>query len=123
MLENIFLIATAIIFLPYGVICFLKPSMLSEAAGVSAVSATGTTELRAMYGGLQGAIGVLAITAFFSPTLVNPFLVALITISAGLLLGRIAGLIMDGGYTGYTGMALGFEIVLLIGALYLYLIY
>ena len=123
MLENIFLIATAIIFLPYVVMCFLKPGMLSDAAGVSAVSATGTTELRAMYGGLQGAIGVLAITAFFNPTLVNPFLVVLITISAGLLLGRIAGLIMDGGYTRYTGMALGFEIVLLICALYLYLIY
>jgi hypothetical protein len=103
--------------------CFLKPGLLSEAAGVSAVSVTGTTELRAMYGGLQGAIGMLAIAAFFNPTLVNPFLVALITISAGLLLGRIAGLIMDGGYTRYTGMALGFEIVLLICALYLYLIY
>jgi hypothetical protein len=51
---------------------------------------------------LQGAIGVLAITAFFNPTLVNPFLVVLIIISAGLLLGRIAGLIVDGGYTGYT---------------------
>ena len=63
--------------------------MLSDAASVSAVSATGTTELRAMYGGLQGAIGVLAITAFFTPTLVNPFLVALITISVGLLLGWI----------------------------------
>ena len=48
MLENIFLIATAILFLPYGVMCFLKPGMLSKAAGVSAVSATGTTELRAM---------------------------------------------------------------------------
>ena len=87
MLENIFLIATAILFLPYGVMCFLKPGTLSKAAGVSAISVTGTTELRAMYGGLQGAIGVLAITAFFNPTLVNPFLVAIITISAGLLLG------------------------------------
>ena len=123
MLENIFLIATATLFLPYGVMCFLKPGTLSKAADVSAVSATGTTELRAMYGGLQGAIGVLAITAFFDPTLVNPFLVAIITISAGLLLGRIAGLIMDGGFTGYTGLALGLEIVLLICALYLYLIY
>ena len=123
MLENIFLIATAIIFLPYGVICFLKPAMLSEAAGVSAVSSTGITELRAMYGGLQAAIGVLAITAFFIPALVNPFLIALITVSAGLLIGRIAGLVMDGGYRGYTGMALGFESALLLGALYLHFIH
>ena len=123
MLENIFLIATAIIFLPYCVICFLKPAMLAEAAGVSAVSSTGITELRAMYGGLQAAIGVLAITAFFIPALVNPFLVALITVSAGLLIGRFAGLVMDGGYTGYTGMALGFESALLLGALYLHFVY
>ena len=120
MLENVFLIATAIIFLPYGIMCFVKPGMLSEAAGVSAVSSTGTTELRAMYGGLQGAIGVLAIAAFFIPSLVDPFLVALITVSAGLLFARIAGLIIDGGFTGYTGMALGFETVLLLGAFYLY---
>ena len=123
MLENIFLIATAIIFLPYGIFCFLKPAMLSEAAGVSAVSSTGTTELRAMYGGLQAAVGVLAIVAFFNSLLVDAFLVALITVSAGLLIGRTAGLIMDRGYTGYTGMALGFETLLLLGALYLHFVH
>lgn len=118
MLQDIFLIATAIIFIPYGVLCFFKPEMLAKSAGVEATSATGQTELRAMYGGLQSAIGVLAVVAFFHPPLTIPFLVALTAVTAGLLFPRIAGLIMDGEYTGYTGMALGFETVLLAGALF-----
>ena len=75
-----------------------------------------------MYGGLQGAIGILAIVAAFHPPLVDPFLVTLTTVTAGLLCARTAGLVMDRGYTGYTGMALGFESVLLAGALYFLLV-
>ena len=66
---------------------------------------------------------MLAIVAFFNSLLVDAFLVALITVSAGLLIGRTAGLIMDRGYTGYTGMALGFETLLLLGALYLHFVH
>ena len=36
-------------------------------AGVAATNATGTVELRAMYGGLQTAIGALALLAGLSP--------------------------------------------------------
>jgi hypothetical protein len=118
MLENVFLVGTAIIFLTYGALCFVKPGTLSGAAGITAVSATGTTELRAMYGGLQGAVGILAIVAVFKPDLVDACLVTLTTVTAGLLCARTVGLVMDRDYTGYTGMALVFESVLLAGALY-----
>lgn len=119
MLEKGFLIICAAVWLPYGIMCFINPSLLADTAGVAAVSATGTTEIRAMYGGLQAAVGALAATAFIRPTLVHSFLVTLTTVSAGLLSARVAGYFLDAGYTGYTGMAMGLEAVLLSSSLYL----
>jgi hypothetical protein len=118
MLERGFLVLCAIVWLPYGAVCFFDPSLLADSAGVMASSATGATEIRAMYGGLQGAVGALAAIALFRPTLVQSFLVTLLTLSAGLLSARLAGYFLDGGYTGYTGMAIGFETVLLSSSIY-----
>jgi hypothetical protein len=118
MLERGFLVLCAIVWLPYGAVCFFDPSLLADSAGVMASSATGATEIRAMYGGLQGAVGALAAIALFRPTLVQSFLVTLLTLSAGLLSARLAGYFLDGGYTGYTGIAIGFETVLLSSSLY-----
>ena len=118
MALKIYVVICAATFLPYGLMCFLNPELLIDSAGIQAVSAAGTTELRAMYGGLQASVGVLAISALFRPSLSAGFLVTIATVMAGLLLARLAGLLIDGGFTGYTGMALGFEVTLLSIALY-----
>jgi len=118
MLERSFLVLCTIVWLPYGVVCFFDPSLVADLAGITASSATGTTEIRAMYGGLQAAVGVLATIALFRPTLFKFFLVTLLTLSAGLFSARVAGYFLDGGYTGYTGMAIGFEAALLSSSLY-----
>jgi hypothetical protein len=110
MLEKGFLILTAIVWVPYGLMCFLDPAGLAESTGVVASTPTASTEIRAMYGGLQTAIGALALVAIFKPGLVKSALVCFATLSAGLLTARLLGLAMDGGYTSYTGMAIGFEI-------------
>ena len=110
MLEKGFLILTAIVWVPYGVMCFLDPAALAESTGVVASTPTASTEIRAMYGGLQTAIGVLALLAIFKSGLARSALVCLATLSAGLLTARLLGLAIDGGYTAYTGMAIGFEI-------------
>jgi hypothetical protein len=57
MAARIFLGLSALIWLPYGLLCFFQPAGLAESAGVTFTNATGATELRAMYGGLQAAIG------------------------------------------------------------------
>jgi hypothetical protein len=111
MFERGILILSAVIWLPYGVYCFFQPGALAEAAGVVASSPTGTTELRAMYGGLQMAIGALALTAVFKSRLVSGALLALVFLTGGLASTRLAGALIDGGFSGYTGGALGFEIV------------
>jgi hypothetical protein len=110
MFERGVLIFSAIIWLPYGAYCFLQPGALADAAGVVATSPTGTTELRAMYGGLQMAIGALALGAVFKPRLVSGVLLALVFLTGGLASTRLLGVVIDGGFSGYTGGGLGFEV-------------
>ena len=55
--KRIFLLVSTLVWLPYGIYCFFAPGFLAGAAGVAALSPTGRTELRAMYGGLQAGIG------------------------------------------------------------------
>ena len=68
--------------------CFFDPGSLEEIAGVGARSTTGTIELRAMYGGLQAALGALAGAALLRPALERPALVALAFVCGGLFLGN-----------------------------------
>jgi len=110
MAARIFLIVSTFIWLPYGVFCFFQPGFLEGAAGVSAINATATTELRAMYGGLQAAIGVLAALAVVREPLRRPALVTVGFLSAGLGMSRLAGVALDGDLSPYTASAIVFEL-------------
>ena len=113
MAARIFLGLSALIWLPYGILCFLQPELLAGdgSAGLVAATATGSTELRAMYGGLQAAIGVLVGLAVFRPGLVQPALLTTAFLTTGLAVARLSGALIDGGFSGYTLGALGFEIL------------
>jgi len=110
MAVRIFLAAMAIVWLPYGLYCFLDPSALRSMAGVTATTPTALTELRAMYGGLQSAIGALALLATVRRDLERPALVMLAALLPGLASARILGLVLDGSWSSYTAMGLAFEI-------------
>ena len=86
------------------------PGYLAEAAGVTAASTTGTIELRAMYGGLQAAIGLFAAAALIRPELRRPALLSLGSLTAGLGLARLAGIALDGEISAYNGFATVFEL-------------
>jgi hypothetical protein len=100
-----------LIWLPYGVFCFFQPGYLDEAAGLVARSATASTEIRAMYGGLQAAIGCFTLTALVRPALERSALLMLAFLCSGLAVARLGGLVADGGFSGYTAGGLGFEIL------------
>jgi hypothetical protein len=110
MAVRIFLAAMAIVWLPYGLYCFLDPSALRTMAGVTATTPTAMTELRAMYGGLQSAIGALALLATVRRDLERPALVMLAALLPGLAAARLLGLVLDGSWSSYTAMGLAFEI-------------
>ena len=107
--TRVFLGLSALVWLPYGIFCFFQPGYLGEAAGVTIGSTTGSIEIRAMYGGLQAAIGVLATLAIYRPDWVRPALVTLLFLPAGLGSARLLGAALDGEVSAYTGFALVFE--------------
>ena len=107
---RLFLGFNVLVWLPYGVFCFFQPGYLGEAAGLAIQGSTAATEVRAMYGGLQAAIGCFALAALVRPHLSSAALLTLAFLCTGLALGRLGGLAVDGDVSGYTGGAVGFEI-------------
>jgi len=110
MAARIFLGLSVLVWLPYGLWCFLDPAQLAGSAGVAFQSPTGSTELRAMYGGLQAAIGALALGGVLRVSLERPALIALLFLTTGLASARISGVLLDGSPSAYTTAGLGFEV-------------
>lgn len=100
--RRLFLAANALLWIGYGLFCLARPGFLDEAAGIAARTTTATTELRAMYGGLQIAIGVIAAAALLRPALEDAAIGTIGTLAAGLFTGRAIGALLDGGLSGYT---------------------
>ncbi len=117
--QRIFLAISVIIWLPYGIYCFLQPDSLEAAAGLASTTPAGRTEIRAMYGGLQAALGGLALAAFFKAQWVRPALTAIAVLTGGLFLARLVGALMDGSFTTYTTGALIFELLSALAATWL----
>jgi hypothetical protein len=107
---RIFLALSTLVWLPYGAYCFLHPAYLDQAAGVASQTATGMTEIRAMYGGLQIGIGLLALAGLLRDGFRRHALVTLAFLCGGLCTTRLAGAFLDGGFSSYTTGALVFEI-------------
>lgn len=119
MAIRIFLAISTLIWLPYGVYCFVHPGYLGEAAGVISMTATGMTEIRAMYGGLQVGIGLLALAGLLHDSFRSQALMMLAFLCGGLCSARIAGAVMDGGFSSYTASALVFEVGSTVAAVWL----
>ena len=111
MATRVFLSLSALVWLPYGIFCFFQPGFLEGAAGVVALSPTGSTELRAMYGGLQAALGVAALLGVARPSFAPQVLKMLAWVCGGLGSSRLIGAALEDGWSAYTGFALGFEFV------------
>jgi len=79
-------------------------------AGVTASTPTGTTEIRAMYGGLQAALGVMSAFALIRPSYSHVAATALCFAMSGLFLARFIGFMLDASGSEYTYGALVFEL-------------
>lgn len=107
--TKIYLMLSVLLWLPYGIFCVFQPGYLGEIAGVVASTPTGTTEIRAMYGGLQAGIGIMCVFALLRPSFAQPALVALCCLAGGLFLARLSGFVIDGSGSEYTYGTLVFE--------------
>lgn len=109
--TRVFLGLSVLVWLGYGLYCFFVPTVVAEGAGFIASTPTATTELRAMYGGLQMALGIMAALALLNETWVKPALFGLAAVTAGLFSARLIGAAIDSSFSLYTNGALGFEFV------------
>ncbi len=105
------------IFFGYGVVCLFSPSMPADYAGISLPTSSGETEIRAMYGGLQAALGAFLVGCAFSANRQAEGLRVMVFLIGGLALGRAFGLLLDG-LTSYNIYALAYEASVAVVALW-----
>jgi hypothetical protein len=108
-LTTVYLLISVLIWLPYGLYCVFVPEYLEGAAGLVATTPTGTTEIRAMYGGLQASIGVMCATALARAEMARSAIPAIAFLASGLFLARLVGFGLDGSASDYTNGVLVFE--------------
>jgi hypothetical protein len=100
-LIRIFLAVNSLFWLPWGLVNLIWPeSWAGEVIpGMNVYdlsSAVARTEVRAMYGGLQMAIGIFAILGAFRPRYRDSAFVFFVLALTGLALCRLAGMIVEG---------------------------
>ena len=94
----------------YGAWCFADPGLLRDAAGISALNATGSVDLRATYGGLQMAVGVLLVAGALRAAMTRQVLLAYGVLCAGIGLARVVAALLESEWSGYTVVAICFEL-------------
>ena len=104
-----YLIFTALVWLPWGLICIFNTGMITDVIGVSGLSPSGTTDMRAMYGGFQTAVGLMALLALYDQRYLRQLLVTLAFMGSCLALSRSYGLYIDGSASIYTFGVLSYE--------------
>lgn len=110
-LTRLFLGFTALAFAGYGAACLVAPEIVADAAGLGLASDVARAEVRAMYGGLQIAVGALAAAALLRPALQPGVLLALAFVFAGLAGGRLVGLAVEAAPGAYNAGAFAYELV------------
>src|SRR5262245_42153406 len=106
---RVFLALEALVWLPYGLYCLVRPETLLGNAGVGIATPTGASELRAMYGGLQIALGAVCLLGLLRREQARSALLAIGVVTGGLAIARTLGTLIDGGFSSYTATALVFE--------------
>jgi hypothetical protein len=119
-LTTIFLWFSAIGWIGYGLYCLMQPTALAAIAGVASTTTTGLIELRAMYGGVQTAVGVFTLIGILNARWRPGVLLGLACVYFGLCTARTGSALMAGEWSQYTVGALAFEWTSALLALYLF---
>ena len=104
-----FLILTGLLIAGYGLYCLFNPMILHQYTGMGLSDPTAVTEIRAMYGGLQCAMGLYLLHCGLQPSRLGQGLLVSVFVFAGLAGARAYGLAVDGGDNGYNFAATLYE--------------
>ena len=117
--TRIFLGLTGLGWFGYGLFCLLQPEQMASITGLATQTAFAVTELRTMYGGVQMAIGLVALYGALKPASTRWALQFQTVIYLGLAPTRTLSALATGDMSSYTLGGIGFESVCLIIALLL----
>ncbi|MDE0887533.1 MAG: DUF4345 family protein [Myxococcota bacterium] len=104
-----YLIVTLLVWLPWGLQCIFNTGNVADVIGVAGVDATGNTDIRVMYGGVQFAVGLMAALALYDGRHFEKVLWCLAFLGSCMALSRFYGLMIDDSGTLYTWGVLGYE--------------
>jgi hypothetical protein len=100
-----------ILFVPFGLWILSDPTPLAAITERPIPTPTAITESRAVDGGLVIGLGLLFVLGALDPTKTRTALLAMLLTLGGAFLGRIVGVVLDGGTAGTYKVA-AFELVL-----------
>ena len=112
-----YLIFTLMVWLPWGLICIFDTQTIAEIIGVTSVNPTGNTDIRAMYGGVQLGVGLMAALALYDRAYFENLLFTLAFLGSCLALSRSYGIVVDDSGTLYTWGVIGYEYFAAISAI------
>ncbi|MEO9968990.1 MAG: DUF4345 family protein [Hyphomonadaceae bacterium] len=104
-----YLMLAVIVWLPWGMLCIFNVQLIETIIGVTSTSVDGTSDIRAMYGGAQTGVGLMAAFALYNRTYVTEALFALAFLGTSMAFARSYGLIVDGSWTFYTSSIAVYE--------------
>jgi Domain of unknown function (DUF4345) len=109
-LGKVILWISAIVFIPYGLLCLLNPELPAGYAGLTMGSGDAFVEIGAMYGGLQTGFGLFCLLGALREDFFRPALTALLLIVGGLALARLYSTLTSAvPVSGYTWAAMAYE--------------
>lgn len=115
--ARLYLALSGLLLAVYGIACLLNPQLVAQLTGLIIATPTALTEVRAMYGGLELALGVYFLCTAALAETTRQGLFCLLLCLGGLALARAVGMLIDGGDNGYNAGALAYEAISAILAL------
>ncbi|WP_394560631.1 DUF4345 family protein [Aquipseudomonas alcaligenes] len=94
---RLFLIVQILLLAGFGLAYFIRPQETANLSGMLLMEPAAITDVRAYYGGLQLGLVVWLGLALLRADLLRPTLMLLVLLYASLFLGRLGGLVLDGG--------------------------
>jgi len=119
-LTLIVLLLSALSLLGFGVALTYAPIEVLASIDVSVTGAIADTEIRAFYGGLEIALGLLILLWTFDAARRRDALLLTLVVYGGIGLTRLASMLATGDDTSFLRFALGTELGFLVLAAFLY---
>ena len=109
-LGKVILWISAIVFIPYGLLCLFDPALPAGYADLTMGSGDAFAEMGAMYGGLQTGFGVFCLLGALRRDFFRPALTAILLMVGGLAVARLYSTATSADPVGtYTRAAMAFE--------------